>query len=214
MKQSISLLLCAVLCLVLFGCGAEEAVPTTEVAQLPPLQVGYAREDISPEEGVPLGGYGNSSERLCDGVVTEQLFTTCIAFTDSTGNTVLLFHNDLVSTQPKVIDPIREMISQETGVPVDHILVAATHTHSAPDVTNLLARKYVEELKQNMLASAKEALEDRKEATIQVAKEYPEKLNWIRYYNYSDGTWGSGTQNILEFYNNSTGLNFLDDLWN
>ena len=29
-----------------------------------------------------------------------------------------------------------------------------------------------------------------------------------------NGTWGSGTQNILEFYNNSTGLNFLDDLWN
>ena len=188
MKRFVILTVALLLCVSLLGCGGAESAATTAAKELPALSVGYGRRDISPWEGVPLGGYSNSSERLCDGVVTEQLFTTCIAFTDSTGNTVLLFHNDLVSTQPKVIDPVREMISQETGVPVDHILVAATHTHSAPDVNNLLAKKYVEELKQNMLASAKEALEDRKEATIQVAKEYPEKLNWIRYYNYSDGT--------------------------
>ena len=193
MKRFVILTVALLLCVSLLGCGGTEPTATTAAKELPALSVGYGRRDISPWEGIPLGGYSNSSERLCDGVVTERLFTTCIAFTDSTGNTVLLFHNDLVSTQPKVIDPIREMISQETGVPVDHILVAATHTHSAPDVNNLLAKKYVEELKQNMIASAKEALEDRKEATIQVAKEYPQKLNWIRYYNYSDGTWGSGT---------------------
>ena len=193
MKRIASLILAALLCVALLGCGGTDTAETTAAKELPTLSVGYGRRDISPWEGVPLGGYGNSSERLCDGVVTETLYTTCIAFTDSAGNTVLLFHNDLGSTQPKVIDPVREQISRETGTPVDHILVAATHTHSSPDTTNLLANKYVGQLQQNMLSAAKEALADLKEATIQVAKEYPQKLNWIRYYNYSDGTWGSGT---------------------
>ena len=166
---------------------------TTEAAKLPPLQVGYAREDISPGEGVPLQGYSNSSERLCDGSATERLYATCIAFTDETGNTVLLFHLDLTTIHARVFDPIREAIAEDTGVPFEKILVAATHNHSAPDTDNALSKNYTAQLKTWMRDSAKAAIADRQEATIQVAEAYPENLNWIRYYNYSDGTWGSGT---------------------
>ncbi len=193
MKKIIALIISLLLLASLVGCGEAETVDTTAAKELPALSVGYGRRDISPNEGVPLQGYSNSSERLCDGVVTEKLFATCIAFTDNTGNTVLLFHLDLTTVQAKIYDPIRELISQDTGVPFEQILVAATHTHSGPDVSNLLARKYTEQLQEWMREAAKEAMEDRKEAVIQVAQAYPENLNWIRYYNYSDGTWGSGT---------------------
>ena len=190
-------ILCALLILLLgfsaAGCGDAEATEPTQAKELPLLSVGYSRRDISPDEGVPLQGYSNSSERLCDGTVTERLYATCVAFTDNTNKTVLLFHLDLTTIAANVFDPIREKIAERTGVPFEQILLAATHNHSSPDVKNLLARKYVEKLEAAILEAADEALADRQEATITVAEAYAENLNWIRYYNYSDGTWGSGT---------------------
>lgn len=193
MKRLFSLLLCLVLCLALFGCGEAGSTPTTEAVKLPPLQVGYGRSDISPDEGIPLRGYGDTMSRLSDGTVTERLYATCIAFTDETGNTVLLFHLDLCNSNEKIFDPIREEISEATGIPFEQVLVTATHTHSAPDIGNIGAKEYTKQLNGWLMDAALAALEDRREATIQVAEAYPENLNWIRYYNYSDGSWGSGT---------------------
>ena len=194
MKKLISMLLILALSLALFGCGqADEATTTAAPTEpLPPLQVGYGRTDISPEPGMPLRGYGNTSKRLSDSV-TEQLFTTCIAITDETGKTILLYHNDLCASDAEVFDDVRKKLSEATGVPFEQILVAATHTHSAVDLTNGLAKNYTKQIYGWMLSAAETALADRKEATIQIAEAYPENLNWIRYYNYSDGSWGSGT---------------------
>lgn len=175
----------------LVACGSQSTAET-EAKVLPPLQVGYGRVDISPEAGTPLGGYSNSSNRLCE-TVSEDLYATCIALTDETENTVLVFHLDLGGVREKVFDPIREQIAQAAGVPFEQVLLSATHTHSSPDVQNLLSRSYTQKLDDWLLEAAQAALADRKAATIQVAEAYPQDLNWIRYYNFSDGTWGSGT---------------------
>ena len=125
MKKIISMLLVLALSLALFGCGQANSGSTTAPTEpLPPLQVGYGRTDISPEPGMPLRGYGNTSNRLSDSV-TEQLFTTCIAITDETGKTILLYHNDLCNTDEDVFDKIREDLSAATGVPFEQILVPA-----------------------------------------------------------------------------------------
>ena len=42
--------------------------------------VGYARTDITPSESVPLAGYGNTMQRLSQGVL-DPLYATCIAIT-------------------------------------------------------------------------------------------------------------------------------------
>ena len=191
MKRIVSLFLALVLALGLAACGSQSTAET-EAKVLPPLQVGYGRVDISPEAGTPLGGYSNSSNRLCE-TVSEDLYATCIALTDETENTVLVFHLDLGGVKEKVFTPIRAQIAEATGVPFEQVLLSATHTHSSPDVENLLSRSYTQKLDDWLLEAAQAALADRKAATIQVAEAYPQDLNWIRYYNFSDGTWGSGT---------------------
>lgn len=191
MKRIVSLFIALVLVLGLAACGSQSTAET-EAKVLPPLRVGYGRVDISPEAGTPLGGYSNSSNRLCE-TVSEDLYATCIALTDETENTVLVFHLDLGGVREKVFDPIREQIAQAAGVPFEQVLLSATHTHSSPDVENLLSRSYTQKLDDWLLEAAQAALADRKAATIQVAEAYPQDLNWIRYYNFSDGTWGSGT---------------------
>jgi len=59
------------------------------------LQLGYGRVVTTTQESIPLRGRGgDTSERKSDGVL-DSLYATCIAFTDESGNTVLIFYMDL-----------------------------------------------------------------------------------------------------------------------
>lgn len=194
MKKIICLTVCLSLCLsLLAGCGQDDAQQTTQ-PQSHSLQVGYSRTDISPETSVPLQGYGNTENRMST-EVTEPLGAACTAFTDEQGNTVLLFHLDLCSSNDSIMGGIRRSIARQLDIPVDHVLVSATHTHSAPDYDNHRATgvaRYQDLLRERMIQAAQEAMADRKSATMHTATAYPKDLNWIRYYNLSDGTYGSG----------------------
>jgi len=79
------------------------------------LSVGYARVDITPEESVPLAGYGNSMQRLSQGVL-DPLYATCIAITDSDGHSVLLCTVDLINTVDSYCIPARDAISKKYGI--------------------------------------------------------------------------------------------------
>lgn len=154
------------------------------------LQVGFGRIDITPLEPVPLRGYGNTSKRISNNVLSN-LYSTCIAFTDSEDNTVLMFHNDLCGSAEELVSPIREAISSTTGIPFSHIMVGATHTHSAPDVSNTeipTIPRYIAYLKEQMVKCAVEALADRKPAEAYTAKTKTDRLNFVRHYVLADGT--------------------------
>lgn len=153
------------------------------------FRVGYARQCITPTEPVPLGGYGNVLTRYCDSVLID-IYTTCIAFTDEEDNTVLLFHNDLGGSGEELSVPIRKAVSKATGIPQTHILIAATHSHSAPAYTAPVpeAARYIEYLKAKMVAAAMEALADRKKAEMFLSKIDTQGLNFVRHYVLEDGS--------------------------
>jgi len=154
------------------------------------LKVGYARVDITPTEPVPLAGYGNTDKRISNNILSH-LYCTCIAFTGEDGNTVLLFHNDLINSPTVLSTPARESISAATGVPFEQIIIAATHTHSAPDVWQEKFesiqnfRKYFTE---QATKCAVEAMADRKSAELSVAKTKTRNLNFVRHYLMNDGS--------------------------
>lgn len=152
-------------------------------------QIGYARVDITPTESVPLAGYGMTHRRMSTNVL-DPLYSTCTALTDENGVTVLLIHNDLISSPVHFSMPIREAVSQATGVPVDYVLVCATHTHSAPDIHNLkmaCIRRYNESLPAKIAQCAQEALADRKPARCFAGKTRTHRLNFVRHYILEDG---------------------------
>ena len=47
--------------------------------------VGYARVDMTPQQPIPLKGYGNTIRRV-SGPVLDPLYATCVAITDAEGN--------------------------------------------------------------------------------------------------------------------------------
>ena len=154
------------------------------------FRVGFGRRCITPEESVPLAGYGNTSKRMSQNTLSD-LYTTCVAFTDREDTTVLLFHNDLIASKATYMRPIREAISQKTGVPLSQVLVTATHTHSAPDLLNTdqpSIQRYLELLKARLPEAAAEAMADRKPATISTGFSFTKMLNFNRHYFMTDGS--------------------------
>ena len=130
------------------------------------LQVGFGKELAMPDAVMPLGGVG-MVDRDYTGVI-DPLYITCIALTDETGKTILLYTQDFLRSDTYVT-PIRQAISDVTGVPFDHIMVASTHTHSAPAVYHTpleAARAYQEICKEAAIRAAQAALADRADATV------------------------------------------------
>lgn len=155
------------------------------------LLVGYARVDITPTEPVPLAGYGNSSARMSQSVLSP-LYSTCIAITDGDGITVLMFHNDLCISPIEFCDPVRKAVSSATGVPYEHIMVTATHNHSSPDLNNRkepTLLRYIQTTTEKMVKCAVEAMADRKPADMETAKVQTQNLCFVRHYVLSDGSY-------------------------
>lgn len=155
------------------------------------LSVGFGRVDISPTESVPLRGYGYSSGRMSTKIM-DPLYATCVALADSSGNTVLLFTVDLTNAFTEVTDAARQQISQQTGIPVDAIMVSCTHTHSAPDLLNLnepSIPRYIEAFQGWMVEAAVAALEDLVPAKVYTTSTETENLNFVRRYELQNGTY-------------------------
>ena len=191
MKKVVCLILAALMLLSMAACGASEggAVETTE-AKAPGFRVGYGKANITPETGVPMGGYGRSDQRISTGTLS-YLWATCIAITDADDNTILLYGLDLCNSA-EAYNHFAVDVSKATDVPVDNIVMSASHTHSAPDysmgeipgISEALAK-----LKKGLVKAAEDAMEDRKEAKMFVGSVETEGMNFVRHYICNDGTY-------------------------
>ena len=136
MKRIVCLLLCVVfICAGFNGCTPQDSGETTLPETVAggtehTLRVGYGRVNITPEGPVPLAG--RLSVDFSDSV-TDPLYATCIAFTDETDNTVLMFHLDLLENYGEV-NLAKLPIAKATGVNGLQIMMCATHNHSSPRV--------------------------------------------------------------------------------
>ncbi len=98
------------------------------------LTAGAAQLDITPGLGAHLVGYFN--DRIATSIV-DPLQAKAIALSD--GETTLGFIIcDLIVVPTAVVDAAKALITERTGVPADHILIAGTHTHTGPAISGAL----------------------------------------------------------------------------
>ena len=168
MKRIIALALALLMLLGLVACGNTAGaggnggeVATTEPAAQ--FSVGYGKANITPDGQVGMGGYGRSDQRLSTGILS-YLWVTCIAITDADDNTILIYGLDL-SASPTSYGYVGD-VSSATGVPIDNIIMSASHTHSSPDygVNTSGSGDAVKKLRQGLIDAAVTAMEDRKPA--------------------------------------------------
>lgn len=190
MKKIITLLLCAVMLLGLFaGCsGSGEGESGGD--KVTAFSVGYAKANITPRDSVPLRGYGDAMQRFSTGNL-EPLYATCVAFADAEGNKMLFITHDLTNSADNIFVDLRKQISEETGIPVSHILVSASHSHSSPDYSQNVPSiaTYIMDVKESILQGAKDALADLSPATMRTGYDRLDKLNTTRHYLLADGSY-------------------------
>lgn len=92
------------------------------------FKTGAAVVDITPPVGYRMAGY--FSERLNTGA-HDPLLAKAVFFEQGTEKAALVFC-DLCDMSPAVVDSARKRAAERTGVPADHVLVAATHSHTGP----------------------------------------------------------------------------------
>ena len=94
------------------------------------LHLGIGREIITPPVGSKLYGY---SPDVVSTSVNDDLQATAFYFSQGVLK-ALLISVTVCEMQTKLCDDIRKILSEKTGVPVNNIMLCATHTHSGPNV--------------------------------------------------------------------------------
>lgn len=94
---------------------------------MPIICAGVASADITPPVGVELAGgaFGESSG------VLHPLTARALFLTDGFAG-ALLISADVIGFDTPYAEVIRAAISRRCGVPVEHVMLAATHTHGGP----------------------------------------------------------------------------------
>ena len=179
MKKLNCILLVILMLLSLAACGAQEE--TEQAAWSGSFAAGYGRADITPTGSVSMTGYAEAGEsvRMSQGVLSK-LYLTCIALTDESGSTVLLYTLDCIRINHLPATEIRKAVSEATGVPADNILISATHSHSTPDVDQALVSEAA-------VKAATEAMADRAAATVNYGATETERMVFVRHYNTENG---------------------------
>lgn len=95
-----------------------------------PLQAGWAAVTLTPEIGLPLGGYGARRGAASTGV-HDDLRAKALALSDG-ADTVVLVSTDLVIVSPNLAELVRAQVAEQTPLTPNDIVFNATHTHSGP----------------------------------------------------------------------------------
>lgn len=173
------------------GNGSSAASGQTESQGTAEFLVGYGKVDITPQElSLPLQGYGNTEKRMSTGFL-DYLYATCFAVTDAEGNSAILFGIDMCSTSAALYENARKEISEKYGIPLEQIVISASHNHSSPDMSNTKVSSvgtWALQLTDLLVKCADMAMADRAPAKMYITSTETENLNFVRRYQMEDGT--------------------------
>lgn len=98
-------------------------------ADTPTLRAGAAAIDITPKVfplNMPGGFSANMAERAHDPIHSRALVL------NQNGTTLAMVVVDTLGAGPEVLDEVKAIATEKTGIPADKMLICSTHTHSGP----------------------------------------------------------------------------------
>ncbi len=99
----------------------------------PVFKAGAATSIVTPPLGVPLVGSVNAQAATH---IHDDLHARCLALDD--GSTRLIFVVvDNLTVNREVFDEAKRVLHETTGVPPQHMMMSATHTHSGPSARGI-----------------------------------------------------------------------------
>ncbi len=96
------------------------------------MYVGFTKVDITPEPGLPMAGYVN---RKGKSIGAHDPLYARILYMDDSNRELLLISLDLIRIDNALYNDIIQVIEKNYGLSRNNIIIAATHTHSGPEVS-------------------------------------------------------------------------------
>jgi len=145
------------------------------------LQVGASRVDITPPLTIPYLGYEPRHAFFRD--VHDPLYARALAVGDGVTPAIVIaadaigFSNDLLGPGRHFMQELRQRVEQRTGVPGQHVMLAASHAHSTPETLNLrrlldtpAAAPWLEVLLDQLASAAVMAMEQRRPGIVKAGR--------------------------------------------
>ncbi|SDM07047.1 neutral/alkaline non-lysosomal ceramidase N-terminal domain-containing protein [Siphonobacter aquaeclarae] len=127
-----------------------------------PLQIGWARTNITPSEPTPLAGYGTRRGKVST-AVRDSLYVRAFVFDNGQRRTAIVA-TDLLIVPPTIVEAVRQHWPKHLTLQADQLYFGAIHSHNSeggwqeglgsemiagdynPEVVAFLARRTIEAL--------------------------------------------------------------------
>lgn len=171
------------------------------------LNIGTAAVRITPSLGTPMAGY--YYVRGAEGV-HDDLFAKTLVI-EKEGTRVAIVSCDLIEISAELTADIRHLAAASTGIPADHIMISATHSHTGPVILSPANMYGTDEGVKESLADYMAALPGLvaesitrasngvQPAILSFGKGHEETISFNRRFFMKDGTvgWNPGKLNPM-----------------
>ncbi len=151
-------------------------------------KAGFAQTVITPEPGVHLAGYYHPRVGK---TVRDDLYAKA-AVIEHNNRKVVIVSLDLICVTAEITERARELINAELGIPSQHVMVCATHTHTGPEIREDKsfppARTWCEALPAKIAQAVKQAAGKMKTVTLRPGRAIAEGYAFNRLYRMKDGS--------------------------
>ncbi len=169
------------------------------------FELGWSEIDITPRPGTAMAGY--YSRRDATGM-HDPLYAKTVVLFDGEQH-VALVTLDLISTTPWMVNEARRLVTEKTGIPFEAVMIAATHSHTGPVLSNGSKRyealggldeqtkSYMVQLPDRILEGVVRAKCNLQKVGLKATIGKEEKLAFNRRFFMRDGTvgWNPGKLN-------------------
>lgn len=155
------------------------------------LKAGFSRKNVNPKLGIGLAGYYlfRPAETILDDLEINLLAL------EAGGKTAILGAIDSTELHDEPAARVRAAIAEALSLPEEAVMIAATHTHTAPYVgaaeqgaDQAAVDEYTDFVVDTFVAAAREAVADLRPATLSFAQGQVPDIAFVRRYMMKDGT--------------------------
>lgn len=133
------------------------------------FRAGAYAQDITPLK-FPISMNGGMTDRQARGA-NDPLHARCLVLDDGR-NRVAIVVCDCCAIYREVFDEAKKLAHEATGIPTDHMLMSATHTHSAPTVVSAFQSDPDKEYQKFLSARIAQGIQKAVEQLV------PAKIGW------------------------------------
>jgi len=156
------------------------------------MRAGFAEKVITPPIPTYLAGYFH--ERIGESV-RDDLYAKAAVF-EADGQQVALVVCDLLHMTTEIVAPAKDIIAERVGIPPESVMIAATHTHTGPELSQRevapvivpVDSDYVATLAPTIAAAVEEAAGQIFPAQLRPNTGCEEELSFNRLLRMRDGS--------------------------